>query len=172
MRQRSPTLDERIHPSHIAVALRHEPPYIQRLLLASLPATIGTAAARALRQNQIRLNMDDLAPVAPVLNAIRQRFLSQFIRADQIAPLTAFDELTEAELYQVAQAVGIAEVGLGKLRPAYDRGGHGAATALCRNRARAIAEQIAILRSLQSTGSSAARASTPACANSHDDLQT
>jgi hypothetical protein len=155
VRQRSPTLDERIHPSHIAVALRHEPPYIQRLLLASLPATVGTAAARALRQNQIRLNMDDLAPVAPVLNAIRQRFLSQFIRADQIAPLTAFDELTEAELYQVAQAVGIAEVALAS----YDLPTTEAVTALLRRfaetEARAIAEQIAILR---------ARSSPPAVA--------
>ncbi|QUV86206.1 hypothetical protein [Chloracidobacterium aggregatum] len=146
VRQRSPALDERVHPSHIAAALRHEPLYIQRLLLASLPAAIGTAVARALRQSQMRLNMDDLAPVAPVLNAIRQRFLSQFVSADQIAPLTVFDELTEAELYRVAHAVGVAEVALAS----YDLPTTEAVTALLRRfaeaEARAIAEQIAALR--------------------------
>lgn len=146
VRQRSPVLDERLHPSHVAAALRHEPPYIQRLLLASLPATLGTAVARALRQNPVSLNPDALAPVAPVLNAIRQRFLSQFVSADQIAPLTAFDELTEAELSRVAHTVGSAEIALAS----YDLPTTEAVTALLRRfteaDARAIAEQIAALR--------------------------
>ncbi|MGQ9898444.1 MAG: hypothetical protein ACUVR8_12930 [Acidobacteriota bacterium] len=146
VRQRPLTLDERLHPSHIAAALRHEPSHIQRLLLASLPASVGTAVARALRQSQVRLNLDDLAPVAPVLNAIRRRFLSQFISAEQIAPLTVFDELTEAELYQVAHTVGVAEVALSS----YDLPTTESVATLLRRftetEARAIAEQIAALR--------------------------
>ncbi len=146
VRQKSPTLDHRIHPSHVATALRDEPAYIQRLLLASLPAPLGTAVARALRQSQTRLNLDDLAPVAPVLNAVRQRFLAQFVSPDQIAPLTPFDELTEAELQHVAQMAGIAEVGMA----GYDLPTTEAVTALLRRfpeaEARAIAECIATLR--------------------------
>ncbi|MFQ3581365.1 MAG: hypothetical protein SNJ62_10015 [Chloracidobacterium sp.] len=146
VRQKPLTLDARIHPSHIAAVLRDEPPYIQRLLLATLPAPTGASVARALRQGQARLNPDDLAPVAPVLNAVRQRFLEHFVSADQIAPLTAFDELTEAELHQVAQAVGIAELALA----GYDLPTTEAVTALLRRfaetEARAIAEQIAALR--------------------------
>ncbi len=145
-RQKRLALDARIHPSHIAAVLRDEPPYIQRLLLASLPAPMGAAVARALRQGQARLAPDDLAPVAPVLNAVRQRFLGQFVSADQIAPLTAFDELTEAELHQTAQAAGIAELGLA----GYDLPTTEAVTALLRRfgeaDARAIAERIATLR--------------------------
>lgn len=146
VRQKNLTLDPRIHPSHVAAALRDEPPYIQRLLLASLPAPLGATVARALRQTQTRLNPDDLAPVAPVLNAVRQRFLAQFVSADRIAPLTAFDELTEAELQRVAHAAGVAEVGLaGCDLPTTE-----AVAALLRRfpeaDARAIAERIAALR--------------------------
>ncbi|MCS7080542.1 MAG: hypothetical protein NZ585_10925 [Chloracidobacterium sp.] len=148
IRQQPLTLDPRIHPSHIAAALRDEPAYIQRLLLASLPAPLGTAVARALRQSQTHLSLDDLAPVAPVLNAVRRRFLAQFVSADQIAPLTPFDELTEAELQRVAHAVGVAEIGLA----GYDLPTTEAVTALLRRfpeaDAHAIAEQIAAFRAL------------------------
>ncbi|OYT71249.1 MAG: hypothetical protein CFK52_08460 [Chloracidobacterium sp. CP2_5A] len=146
VRQKRLALDARIHPSHIAAVLRDEPTYIQRLLLASLPAPMGAAVARALRQSQARLSSDDLAPVAAALNAVRQRLLGQFISPDQIAPLTAFDELTEAELQRTAQAAGIAELGLA----GYDLPTTEAVTALLRRfseaDARAVAARIAALR--------------------------
>ena len=73
----APPLDEHLHHSHVAEALRGEPPRVRRLVVSHLPPALAEACARSLG-----MPVEDAQRAEPspeVVAIVRRVFLSHFI---------------------------------------------------------------------------------------------
>lgn len=106
-------LDETIHPSHIAQRLREEPAYVQRLLLARLPAATRRAVRAALGRPEAEgdhiVEEDASADLAAV---VWSAFLRHFVSLFDLARQTPVDRLSGVELARLIHLLGTRETAL------------------------------------------------------------
>jgi hypothetical protein len=102
-------LDEHVHPSHVAEALRDEPERIRLLVLSHLPRPFAEHAARILNVGPRPAAHADAVP-PEVAGLIRRRFLSRFVRLSDLPGQTPLDALTGGELHNLMKYLGAREV--------------------------------------------------------------
>lgn len=129
-------LDEHTHPSHITIALREEPRYIQLLVLRSLPRSVAEATAAALKlvlpsnSPHDRALTEGLASDGPLVSdnheslaadrahtreifvIVQRVFLSHFVTIDELRQPRDLDLLTRAELARLVWLLGVRETAI------------------------------------------------------------
>ena len=111
----APPLDEHLHHSHVAEALRGEPERVRRLVGAPLPPALASACARALRLPEDARGGDagrEGTPAPEVVAVVRRVFLSHFITLADVERPTPLDFFSGAELARLVRLLGVRETAL------------------------------------------------------------
>ncbi|HEX8150766.1 MAG TPA: hypothetical protein VF591_26515 [Pyrinomonadaceae bacterium] len=109
----APPLDEHLHHSHVAEALRGEPERVRRLVVAHLPPALGAACARALGMSVKEVEREGGARPSPeVVAVVRRVFLSHFITLADVERPTPLDFFSGAELARLVRLLGVRETAL------------------------------------------------------------
>ncbi len=105
-------LDEHIHPSHIAEALRVEARSVRLLILRWLPSPPAAQAAELLGLALPRGRDANPAPdPAPeVIRVLHRAFLARFVSAAELPAPTILDRLSGAELRRLVKFMGAREI--------------------------------------------------------------
>ena len=110
--RRRARLDERIYPSHVAEALRAEPPRVRALVTRHLPFALAPAVAAELGVEEAGDDAAEAAGHAPapeVVEVVRREFLSRFVSASDLPAQTPLELLTGAELARLVRLLGVRE---------------------------------------------------------------
>src|SRR5262249_20072125 len=113
-------LDQHVHPSQVAAALRIEPLRIQRLVLRHLPESLAESTLALLGPDFRPMERQETAPgqdATPVVHRdivsiVKRNFLSQFVSASALGCLTPFDLLSTLQLMQLRRMLGIRETAI------------------------------------------------------------
>jgi hypothetical protein len=113
----APPLDEHLHHSHVAEALRGEPERVRRLVVGHLPPAFAAACARALglADEVSRGDVDAegaAAPAPEVVAVVRRVFLSHFITLADVERPAPLDFFSGAELARLVRLLGVRETAL------------------------------------------------------------
>jgi hypothetical protein len=100
-------LDEHIHPSHVAAALRAEPPRVRALVASHLPFALAPAVAAESGVGGAGAGGDEPAP--EVVEVVRREFLSRFVSAAELPAQTPLELLSGAELARLVRMLGVRE---------------------------------------------------------------
>lgn len=110
----APPLDEHLHHSHVAEALRGEPERVRRLVVTHLPPALAEACARALGMPsaEARAEVESEESAPEVVAVVRRVFLSHFITLADVERPTPLDFFSGAELARLVRLLGVRETAL------------------------------------------------------------
>lgn len=110
-------LDEHLHHSHVAEALRGEPERVRRLVITHLPHALAVACAGALGLAEAgaagKVGAEgETRPAPEVVAVVRRVFLSHFVTLADVERPTPLDLLSGAELARLVRQLGVRETAL------------------------------------------------------------
>lgn len=114
-RRGAPPLDEHLHHTHVAEALRGEPGRVRRLVVAHIPPALAAACARSLGMSaeEARADAEGERGASPeVVAVVRRVFLSHFITLSDVERPTPLDFFSGAELARLVRLLGVRETAL------------------------------------------------------------
>lgn len=106
-------LDPHINADHVARVLKNEPIAIRRVVLNYLPPDLGDGSARLM---QTRLGVGPFDgevtkdPPAEVVDAVKRRFLANFVQFESIGDPNPIDEMSGGRLYRFVEFLGQREI--------------------------------------------------------------